>query len=205
MLDERNNRLLLQLQACTHTLAVHSGVLGLLRGAGKTAPQIASAVHHAVRSVCTRRALHPGCNKMRSDEAAGTVYEPLVKHILQRVVFYVSDGDSASHLAGHMLHAGSARAALAEKLPNLRGIIRDRAHSSRRLSEHSFKADPILDGLLQTAVLQQHSIVRQIKDSQPLRQIFVAEARNQSVTARQRSMPNTVSDHFCSLKNSYYF
>ena len=180
MLDERNNRLLLQFQACTHTLVVHSGVLGLLRGAGKTAPQIAAAVHHAVRSICTGRALHPACNKLRSGKAAGTVGEPLVKHILQRVVFYVSDGDSASHLAGHMLHTGSERAALAEKLPNLRAIIRDRAHSSRHLNEHSFTADPILHSLLQTAVLKQHSIVRQIKDSQPLRQIFVAEARSQT-------------------------
>ena len=63
MLDERSNRLLLQLQACAHDLDVHSGVLGLLRGAGKTAPQIAAAVHQAVRSMCTRRALHPACNK----------------------------------------------------------------------------------------------------------------------------------------------
>ena len=118
---------------------------------------------------------------MRSGEAvAGIVDEPLVNHILTHVAFYVSDGDSASHLAGHMLHRNSERAALAGKLPNLRVIIRDRAHSSRHLNEHSFAADPVLHSLFQTAVLQQHSIVRQLKDSQPLRQIFVAEARSQT-------------------------
>ena len=48
MLDERNNRL-----SCSSsrpaltTLAAHSGVLGLLRSAGKTAPQIAAALHQA--------------------------------------------------------------------------------------------------------------------------------------------------------------
>ena len=75
MLDERNNRL-----SCSSsrpaptTLAAHSGVLGLLRSAGKTAPQIAAAVHQAV---CTRRALHPRCNSLRSGEAvASTADEP---------------------------------------------------------------------------------------------------------------------------------
>ena len=180
MLDERNNRLLLQYQACTANLDVRSGVLGLLRGVGKTAPQIAAAVHQAVRNVCTERAVHLGCNTLRSGkDARGTVDEPLVNHILTHVAFYVSDGDSASHLAGHMLHHNSERAALAGKLPNLRVIIRDRAHSSRHLNEHSFAADPVLHSLLQTAVLNPHSVVRQIKDSQPLRQIFVAEARSQ--------------------------
>ena len=67
MLDERNNRL-----SCSSsrpaptTLAAHSGVLGLLRSAGKTAPQIGAAVHQAV---CTRRALHPRCNSLRFGEA----------------------------------------------------------------------------------------------------------------------------------------
>ena len=80
MLDERNNRLLLQFQACADNLVVQSGVLGLLRSAGKTAPQIAAAVHQAVRNMCTRRALHPRCNSLRSGEAvAGSADEPLVE------------------------------------------------------------------------------------------------------------------------------
>ena len=81
--------------------------------------------------------------------------------------------------AGHMLHQKPERAALAEKMPNLRVVIRDRAHSSRHLNEHSFAADPVLQLLLHTLVLRQHSIARQLKDSQPLRAVFVAETENQ--------------------------
>ena len=79
-----------------------------------------------------------------------------------------------------MLRRGSERASLAAKLPSLRVAVRGRAHSSRHLNEHSCAADPVLHALLHTAVLKPHSIVRQIKDSQPLRQIFVAEARSQT-------------------------
>ena len=107
MLDERNNRLLLQSQACADNLDVHSGVLGLLRGAGKTAPQVAEAVHQAVRNMCTRRALRPCTSSLRTGKAAaGAVGELLVEHILGHVVFYVPDGDSALRLAGRMLHRG---------------------------------------------------------------------------------------------------
>ena len=180
MLDERNGRLLVKYQGCDAHLTMRFGVLALLRHAGKTAPQIAAAVHQAIRSVCTQRQLHPGCNALRSGGAAGTVDELLERHILEHIVFYVSDGDSATQLSGHMLHRDSQRAALADKLPNLRVVIRDRAHSSRHLNEHSFAADPVLQLLLQTAVLKPHSIARQIKDSQPLRGIFVREARNQA-------------------------
>ena len=90
MLDERNNRLLLQIQACADNLVVDSGVLGLLRNAGKAAPQIAAAVQQAARNTCARRALRPACNSLRSGEAvADTVDEPSVENILEHVVLYV--------------------------------------------------------------------------------------------------------------------
>ena len=180
LLDERNCRLLVKFQACGRNLVVRFGVFALLRNAGKTAPQIAAAVHQAVRALCTRRAAHPSMNCFKSKmPETGQVDEPLVQHILQHIIFYVSDGDAATHLAGHMLHQKSERAALAEKMPNLRVVIRDRAHSSRHLNEHSFAADPVLQLLLHTLVLRQHSIARQLRDSQPLRAVFVAETKNQ--------------------------
>ena len=180
LLDERNCRMLIKFQACDRNLSVRFGVLGLLRNAGKTAPQIAAAVHDAVRALCTSREPHPSMNCLKSHmPATGTVDEALAANIMQRIIFYVSDGDAATHLAGHMLHQRSERSALVEKMPNLRVVIRDRAHSSRHLNEHSFAADPVLQMLLQTAVLRPHSIARQLKDSQPLRAIFVAEAQNQ--------------------------
>ena len=67
---------MLQFQACSDNLGCALLCPRALRSAGKTAPQIAAAVHQAV---CTRRALHPRCNSLRSGEAiASTVDEPLV-------------------------------------------------------------------------------------------------------------------------------
>ena len=66
LLDERNCRLLVKFQACGSNLVVRFGVFALLRNAGKTAPQIAAAVHQAVRALCTRRAAHPSMNCLKS-------------------------------------------------------------------------------------------------------------------------------------------
>ena len=76
-----------------------------------------------------------------------------------------------------MLHAKSLRSTLAPKLPNLRKIVRDRAHNSRHLSARSFATDPLLHALVGLSILKPHTVIRQIKDSTPLRQIFVAEAQ----------------------------
>ena len=65
-------------------------------------------------------------------------------------------------------------------LPNLRVVIRDLAHSSQHLNEHSCAADPILQFLMHVAVLRARNIARRIKDSQALRDICVGEARNQA-------------------------
>ena len=70
MLGERNNRL-----SCSSsrpaltTLAAHSGVLGLLRSAGKTAPQIAAAVHrgrtvHTSSAASSSGSLHCGLARL---------------------------------------------------------------------------------------------------------------------------------------------
>jgi hypothetical protein len=177
LLDKRNSRLLVKFQACDDDLVVRFGVLALLRNAGKSAPQIAAAVHQSVQCVCTRRLHHSGCNALQPYAAAqrGIVDETLVQHILGHVVFCVSDDDTATQPAGHMLHRNSERDALAEKLPNLRAVIHDRAHSSRHLKEHSFAADPVLHSLLQAAVL----------DSQTLRADLLAVVTDMSFAAQR--------------------
>ena len=79
-----------------------------------------------------------------------------------------------------MLHVKSLRSALTPKLPNLRVIIRGRARNSRHLSARSFATEPLLQELLDLTILTPHSVIRQIRDSMPLRQIFVAKAQCQA-------------------------
>ena len=180
-LDERHGRLLVKYHACGHDLVVRVGVLALLQNVGKTAPEMAAGVHAAVRSICVRRQPNGTCNRSRcAPVASEDDNDVLAQHILNHIICYVADGDSASQLCGKMLHMKSLRSALAPKLPNLRVIIRDRAHSSRHLSARSFAADPVLQELLDVTILKPHSVIRQIRDSLPLRQIFVTEARCQA-------------------------
>ena len=94
-------------KACNERLTVRIGALSLVRSAGKTVPQIADAVRQAARAVCTQRKLPPKCNFLRNGGGpAGTVDDVLARRILEHIVFYVSDGDHAMHLSGHMLHRG---------------------------------------------------------------------------------------------------
>jgi len=68
----------------------------------------------------------------------GQVDETLVTHIMHHIIFYVSDGDAATHLAGHMLHQKSERSALVDKMPSLRVVIRDRAHTVKLVYKMQF-------------------------------------------------------------------
>ena len=77
------------------------------------------------------------------------------------------------------------------KMLNLCVVTNARAHNSRHLHKRASAADPILQYLLHTAVLKPHNIARQIKNSQPLRHVFVCEAHNQE---RQNKLIATVTD-----------
>ena len=65
-LEERNKMLPVKLQACDANLSGLFSVLGQLRNAIKTTPQIASAAHEALRGARTERVLHQRCNPWRS-------------------------------------------------------------------------------------------------------------------------------------------
>ncbi len=111
-----------RLEGCDDTLSVHFGVLGLLRHAGKVHRRLRPSCIRP-RAISTRCILHPGCNELRSGVGpSGVVVVLLVQHIVGH--------------AGHMIYPDLEGAALAYKLPDLRAVIRDRAHILRHLNEH---------------------------------------------------------------------
>ncbi len=184
LLDERNGRILLKFHACDDELNVRVGVIALLQDHGKAACDVANAVHDALKKLATRRRLHPQLNKpFKSTPAAshGVLDRDLLAHVTQSVVCYAADGASAEQLAGQMLHPNSVRNSLAAKLPNLRLLIRDKAHSSRHLVRHGFQADPVLEKILNTVIMQKSSITNTLKNSLILRRVFKQEVADQAV------------------------
>ena len=56
--------------------------------------------------------------------------------------------------------------------PNLRLIIRDRAHASRRLLSRPWKADPFLNEIAETVVMSSTSICKRVQHSHDLREMY---------------------------------
>jgi hypothetical protein len=62
--------------------------------------------------------------------------------------------------------------------PNLKVIIRDRAHASRRLLSRPWKADPFLNEIAETVVMNNTSICQRIQHSHDLREMYATNVQN---------------------------
>jgi hypothetical protein len=176
MLDERNGRLLIKYSATNRKLDVRVGCLALMRDAGGTSRDVATAVHTAMARFCTRRVLHPGINAGKARSEPNQAAEV---HIRNHIEMFTADGASNEQLAGKMLHPTSLRGDLAMKLPALRLVIRDKAHATRRITERTISADSRLDHIMNTIVVGQGSVSRILKNSRQLACIFEQEVSKQ--------------------------
>ena len=69
------------------------------------------------------------------------------RRILERVEMFSADGAPNEQLAGRLLHTSVDRSSSAKKLPNLKMVIRDKVHATRRLTQRTFKVDALLAGV----------------------------------------------------------
>ena len=175
--DERHGRLLIKYAAASPTLDVRTGVLAQMRDSGMCAQEVAGAVHKAVARICTRRAIHKHLNKLLVTPRTHT---DINKHIVDHIEMYAADGASSEQLAGKLLHPQSARGNAVTKLPNLRVVLRDKAHASRRITERTFQTDPALNNVLVTVVTGPKSLSRLLKNSRIIQNIFEKQIDQQT-------------------------
>ena len=190
-LDERNGRLLVKYSASDAKLDVRWGCLALLRNRGSTSQDVAAAVLDGVQRLCTRRVAHPGIYPV---QAKRRCCEKTRDSILKRIEMFTADGAASEQLAGKMLHPGSLRSGLAPKLPNLRLVLRDKAHASRRITERTFQADPILHEILQVLLYGQPSVARLLHHSLPFQTIFEREVGKQTRPGNAADIRGTVKN-----------
>ena len=179
-MDERNDRLLVTYAASKKT-NVNSGVLAQIRSPGRTADEVAGCVAKAVQRFCTRRA--PQKHTYKPKEPPRLV-EAAARRVLQHVEMFSADGAANEQLAGRLLHPAVERAGTADKLPNLKMILRDKAHAARRLTQRTFKVDPLLDDLQRTMLFGVEdaswgSVAKMLRDSGPCADIFKREVERQ--------------------------
>ena len=179
-MDERNDRLLVTYAASKKT-NVNSGVLAQIRSPGRTADEVAGCVAKAAQRFCTRRA--PQKHTYKPKEPPRLV-EAAARRVLQHVEMFSADGAANEQLAGRLLHPAVERAGTADKLPNLKMILRDKAHAARRLTQRTFKVDSPLDELQRTMLFGVEdavcgSVAKMLRDSGPCADIFKKEVERQ--------------------------
>ncbi len=174
-MDERKARTLLTYAACQGT-RVPRDVLAHYRHVNREAEDIARLVHKAVRHFCFFRQQHASTNSARSKPRLDKRAQ---RNIIHRIEMFSADGASAEQLAGRLLHPRVEREGAVEKLPRLKMILRDKAHSVRRLTQRTFKVDPVLTNILDELVTGVKPIAQMLHQSEPIAKVFWAELKRQ--------------------------
>lgn len=66
----------------------------------------------------------------------------------------------------------AARLMMQSIAPNLKAVIRDRAHAARRILSRPWKSDPFMKSLAHTFIMDRHSICQRIQHSPEFRALF---------------------------------
>lgn len=206
-MDERDNRLLVTYAACKGVEVV-SGILAQIRDPGRRSEEVADCVLHAVRRLCTRR--QPHAHMYKPKEAPKQMGQT-ARRILGRVEMFSADGAANEQVAGRLLHPSVERGASGKKLPNLKMVIRDKAHAARRLTQRTFKVDDKLADVQATMLFGEQapngkfgsSVAKMLRYSRPCAEIFEKELGRQRQPCREGSGPGGNVSHLGFAKQRF--
>jgi len=125
--DERKQRLLCRFKACDDKLARRSGVLGQAKNFGTRSENITLATKNVIKRFSTSRFAAPGlinCNVAKHSASLQT-------RVCNGIMHLAVDAAGDELLGGRQLKAGN-RDDIAPLCPNLKSVVRDRPHGSRR-------------------------------------------------------------------------
>jgi hypothetical protein len=84
----------------------------------------------------------------------------LLDHLRSICEVYASDAAADEQLAGQMLRPDSGRTGSKAQLPNLRLVIRDAAHASKRLLSRTWCQEPYIKRLLDALLWNNNSLAK---------------------------------------------
>ncbi len=126
MRDERKQRLVCRFRAAGPDLAVRSGVIGQAKDFGTRSENITRATREVIKIFATA-----GYGAPNRTAETSSYLSALKKRICESIVHLVVDAASDELLGGAQLRVGSMDQ-LRPLCPNLKTIVRDRPHGSRR-------------------------------------------------------------------------
>ena len=128
--DERKSRLLLRYKAVKKDLSHRTGTLGQQRGFGTGASNITTATVRIIKRLCTPLQGYR-CKGKRADPKLN---KQLLKHIRRSVFMITVDAASDEVLSAEMLRDRELYGKMCNQkfFKNLRFVLRDKTHASRR-------------------------------------------------------------------------
>ena len=190
--DERAGRLLIRYRAVATDMTVVSGTLGQARDFGTGAGNITRATEEIMTRLCTLRHNPPtagteGVFKSKADQ----VLNPLLQHLRKSVICLAVDSASDELLSAEMMRSSVLSPSQRILTPNLRFVLRDKAHASRRVVSRPWAADPYIKDVANMFAHGRNSIARMVQNSHAISQIFqdyVASVRNKIVNSACANM-----------------
>ena len=190
--DERAGRLLILYRAVAPNMTLTSGTLGQERDFGTGAANLTAATERIMTRLCTRRLNPPvdgsaGVFKSEADQ----LLKPLLQHLRKSVICLAVDSASDELLSAEMMRSSVLSPSQRTLTPNLRFVLRDKAHASRRVVSRPWAADPYVKDVANMFAHSRNSISRMVQNSPAISQVFhqyVVSARNKIVSSACANM-----------------
>ena len=188
--DSRGNDVLTRYVACgggPRKLEVRTGILQLQVGRAAGAVDLQRALLRSLKSMATKRKPHSNMYRTREEPSCDTA---LLDHLRSICEVYASDAAADEQLAGQMLRPDSGRTGCEAQLPNLRLVIRDAAHASRRLLSRTWCQDPYIKRLLDALLWNKNSLAKTIRYTRVFQDLFLHHQRERRTDPAQPIIKN---------------
>ena len=175
MRDESKGRLVVRYIAVSAALERRSGLLGVSKEPGSDAFDITDATDAIIMRFCDPSGVYAGKKLVEEDEGKRR-QTALADHVRSKIEAVCVDS-AANETKSARLMKKPTDPTKAPVAPNLKAIIRDRAHASRRMTSRPWAVDEFLSNLAEKVVMDRHSIVQRIQKSVALQRRFEAQVK----------------------------
>ena len=170
--DESKGKLALRFRAVLPDLSTHSGVMGIATNFGSGGLHLTKATLRIMQRFCSRFHAAPGRAKQKSFVKKG-----LLQRLRHSVTTITVDSAADEVLSSEMLRS-CALSGLGRRItPNLKFVIRDKTHGSRRIISRGIAADAFLTDVMHKFCRSRSSVARIVQSSTLIRARFQALCR----------------------------
>ena len=164
--DEAKSRLLLRFQAVDKDLTIKRGVLGQERDFGTGARKLLQATSNIMARACTR--FHGAPSPSR---ASSFLKKSLLSHLRISALGIAVDSATDETLCAEMMRTATLAGAQAALTPNLKHVIREKAHGTRRLLSRPWSVDALIKDVIMMFCRSRGSVARLIHNSREIRRV----------------------------------